>query len=509
MTDRRDIVVVGAGHNGLVAACYLARAGFEVEVLERDSVVGGAVSTVERWPGVFVDRGSTLHVMVRHTGIVEELELADAGLDYIDVDPWATAVGEDASIRFATDLDATYASIADACGRRDAEAYADFAAEWSPRVDAMLAAFHQPPTMPKLARAFWPLGRKVGAGGGELARSFLQSADSLLDAAFTDSRLRAALAWWAAQAGPAPHETGTAPMLATALLMHRRAPGRPRGGSGGLTQALAGRLERLGGRLSLGDSATRITATTVETAGGRRIESRAVVSATHIVTTLELVGDEALRRSAASRLKVGHGMGVVLRVLTDRLPPYRTVDEDVHVGMQLLVQSPGQLRTAYADYLQGQPPQDPPLLVMTPTATDRTLAPEGRHVVTVWSQWHPHRLREGPWDGVRQRETDRLVTALDKQAPGFASSVLATHLQTPADLESELDLRAGNVMHLDMTLDAMFTLRPLPEWSGYRGPNGVFLCGASTHPGGGVSGASGRNAAAVVIRHLRRRRRKA
>jgi phytoene dehydrogenase-like protein len=501
-------VVVGAGHNGLVAACYLARAGLDVEVVERDTVVGGAVSTVERWPGVFVDRGSTMHVMVRHTGIVEELELADAGLDYIDADPWATAVFGDSSIRFATDLDATYASIANTCGRRDADAYADFAAGWSPRVDAMLAAFHQPPTVPKLARAFWPLGRRARTDGGEIARSFLQSADTLLDATFTDARLRASLAWWAAQAGPAPHEIGTAPMLATALLMHRRAPGHPRGGSGGLTRALAHRLATSGGTVSTGDAATRITATTVETTGGRRIESRAVVCATHIATTLDLLGNEALRRRATGRLKLGHGMGVALRVLTDRLPPYDATGDDVHVGMQLLVRRGGQLRAAYADYLQGQPPRDPPLLVMTPTATDPTLTPDGRHVVTIWSQWHPYRLSEGTWEGARDRETERLVTALDKHAPGFASSVHATHLQTPPDLESELDLRGGNVMHLDMTLDAMFALRPLPEWSGYRGPNGVFVCGASTHPGGGVSGASGRNVAAVVGRHLRSRRRK-
>jgi phytoene dehydrogenase-like protein len=290
--------------------------------------------------------------------------------------------------------------------------------------------------------------------------------------------------------------------------MHRRAPGRPRGGSGGLTHALARRLERLGGRLSVGDGARRITATTVETASGRRIESRAVVSAAHIVTTLELLGDESLRRRAVSRLKVGHGMGVALRVVTDRLPSYGAAVDDVHVGMQLLVRSGEQLRAAYADYLHGRAPRDPPLLVMTPTATDPSLAPEGRHVVTVWSQWHPHRLHEGTWDSVRERETDRLVAAVDGHAPGFAASVQATLLQTPADLESELDLRAGNVMHLDMTLDAMFGLRPLPEWSGYRGPDGVFLCGASTHPGGGVSGASGRNAAAVVIGHLRGRRRK-
>jgi phytoene dehydrogenase-like protein len=505
LTARRDVVVVGAGHNGLVAACYLARAGLDVEIVERDHVLGGAVSTVQRWPGVEVDRGSTLHVMVRHTGIIDELELADLGLQYVDTDPWAVAPYDDATLSFSTDVTRTCVSIRDSCGDQDAQAYADFVDRWMPRVKAMVSSFHHPPTPTRLIRAFWPLGRQARSSGGELTREFFSSADSVLDSTFRDERLKTALAWWSAQAGPAPHEVATAPLLATALLMHMRPPGRPVGGSGALTGALARRLESSGGTIRLGDGAQSVSKNSVVTVSGERIDARAVVCATHVLTMLELLDGDRYQ-DARRRLRVGTGLGMVLRVLTDRLPSYPGAGDEAHNGMQLIADSRLQLRAAYAQFLQGEVPADPPLLVMTPTATDGSLAPPGRHVVTIWTQWHPRHLRSASWDEVRERETERLIDALDRRAPGFASSVVAALLQTPLDLERELDLRGGNVMHLDMSLDAMFGLRPLPEWSAYRGPEGVYICGASTHPGGGVSGASGRSAAQAVIRDLDWRR---
>jgi phytoene dehydrogenase-like protein len=143
---------------------------------------------------------------------------------------------------------------------------------------------------------------------------------------------------------------------------------------------------------------------------------------------------------------------------------------------------------------------------MTFSAFDDTLAPPGKHTVTVWGQWHPYRLAHEDWDDIREREGDKLIAAVDKVAPGFASSVEQVHVQTPVDLERELGLLNGQVMHVEMGLDQMFTWRPLPEMSGYRLSDGLYVCGASTHPGGGVFGASGRSVAQVVLKDRRRRR---
>lgn len=509
MTPPRDVVVVGGGHNGLVAAAYLSRAGFDVEVVERDSVLGGAVSTVERWPGVRVDRGSSIHVMVRHSGIIEELRLADLGLTYDDVEPWGVLPHPDGPIRFACDLDETCESIEAACGSADAAAYHRFVTEWTPRMRAFMQAGRHRPGMWSIGRAMLPPLLRESGRAVDVAQQWLEPAEQLIRRSFRDERLRAAVAWWAAQAGPPPHEVGTAPLAGTLALLHLRPAGRPRGGSGRLCEALAARIRAEGGTIRLADPVTEVTADgggprLVRTRSGDRIAARAVVLACHVVTSARLLGDV----SAADRVRVGDGVGMVLRLLTDALPRYAAGPPGSHTAMQLLVTDLRQLRSAYGDYLRGDPPKRPPLLVMTPTATDPTLAPPGRHVVSVWTQWHPYRLSEGTWQQRRDDVADDILATFEAWAPGITASVSDRLVQTPWDLEHELGLCNGNVMHVEEALDAMFWLRPAAGWHGNRTLyRRVYLCGASTHPGGGVWGASGRTVAGMVARDLARNRR--
>ncbi|MGB8651602.1 MAG: NAD(P)/FAD-dependent oxidoreductase [Mycobacteriales bacterium] len=509
MSRHRDdrVVVVGAGHNGLVAACYLARAGLDVEVVERDTVVGGAVSTVERWPGYRVDRGSSAHIMVRHTGIVEDLDLARFGLEYQDLDPWGFAPLDDGDLTFHVDLDRTCASVEQVCGSKDADAYHRFVTDWSARNLRVFEAFQGPPTPGRLGRAMWGAGKGTGLDGLELSRQFLTSGDSLLDEHFDDERLKTALAWLGAQSGPPTHEPATADLVGWNTVMHLRPPGHPKGGSGMLSQALAARLASYGGKLRLGDGAAAVTTTGdrvtgVLTSSGEHLPAGTVVGACHVLTTLELLGNDALLHRARRTVRVGNGIGMVVRLATNDLPRYPTATPETYRALQLLAPSRQALRRAHGEWSAGLPPTEPAALAMTFSAFDDTLAPAGKHTVTVWGQWHPWELANGEtWEGIGAREADKLVAAVERYAPGFAASVEHVHVQTPVDLERELGLRQGQVMHVDMGFDQMFLWRPLPELARYRvpGARGLYLCGASTHPGGGVFGASGRSAARTVL----------
>ena len=512
-----DAIVVGAGHNGLVAACYLAQAGLDVTVVERREIVGGAVSTVERFPGYHMDVGSSAHIMIRHTGIVEELELEQAGLEYQDLDPWGYAPFGDEAIAFHVDLDRTCESIAAVCGERDAVAYHGFARDWGERNRRIFELFQSPPTTANLGRHLAGLGRSAGLRGMELSRQFLTSGDALLDAHFDDERLKTALAWLGAQAGPPTHQVATADLIGWNMLLHHRAPGHPKGGSGMLSVALAERLRQLGGTLHLGDGAARILARGgqvegVETAGGVVLSAPVVVGACHVLETVGLVGDRQFPAGWAEdfrrRARVGNGIGMVVRLACDHLPQYPAkLDGEEHRALQLLAPSRMHLRRAHGEYVAGLPPTDPAVLAMTFSAFDDTIAPTGKHNVTVWGQWHAYELSNGErWDDIGEREGTKLVEAVDRVAPGFAVGVEHMHVQTPLDLERELGLLRGNVMHLDMDLDQMFAWRPALDLSDYRTPlKGLYLTGASTHPGGGVFGASGRSTARVVLTDRHRR----
>ena len=525
MAGQYDVVIVGAGHNGLVCGCYLARAGLRVVVVEKRHIVGGAVVTEgDIFPGYAVDTCSSFHIVINALPIVAELELDRFGLEYLPMDPFGFAPFPDGtSLTFYRDLDKTCASIA-RLNPADAERYRQFITLWGKFNEPVYATFLAPPRPGPmlgsiLKRERGQLRSIMGLGdSSDLLRSILGSYTQLIDTWFTDERLKAALGWFAAQSGLGPDEPGGGEMLAWQILGHQSGVWRPRGGSGMLTQALAGCLEFHGGTVRVAAPVSEITivngrATGVRLVGGEVIQARCVISNAHVQTTmLGLVGAEHLAADLVRQIKhlrISNGMGMTIRCSADALPNYSALPmlddqpNEAHVGMQLICPTPTYLRRAFHESELGQPASAPAILGMTPTVMDPSLAPPDKHIFNVWAQWHPYALADGgSWDNIRQREAAKLLRIVDDYAPGFSSQVTGTYIKTPVDLERIGGLIRGNLMHIDMTLDQMFMFRPLPALANYTTPiTNLWLTGASMHPGGGVSGAPGYVTAHELLKH--------
>ena len=514
-----DIAIIGGGHNGLTCACYLAKAGLKVIVLERRNIVGGAVCTQEDLiEGFKIDVGSSAHIMIHLTPIVEDLELERFGLEYIDCDPFAFAPMPDGkgAVYFWKDVDKTCESIAK-ISPEDADRYKAFITEWGKLNEGVFDAFLKPPTLTNLMRHM--ILKRTSPNPADMVRKLMTSYGSLVKETFKHEGLRAAMAWMAAQSGPPPTAMASGDFLGWHSMMHRSGVKRPRGGSGMLTQAMARCLEHHGGEIRLEAEVEQIevdgtTAGAIVISGGERIEAKRIVSNAHVYTTfLGLIGRENLPAKFAERIenvRIGNGFGMIVRCAVSELPDYVAAPSngnpsDCHHGLQLLCPSMQYLDDSYADYLRGKPSENPGALAMTFSSVDDTLAPEGKHTLFIWGQYYPYELSTGEnWDEIEEREADKLIDVVNSYAPNVRDSIIDRFIQSPLDLERRIGLLRGNVMHVEMEFDQMFYFRPLPEISRYKTPfKNLFLTGASTHPGGGVFGASGHNTAKVVLKDIK------
>ena len=528
-TARHDAVIIGAGHNGLVAAAYLSRAGRSVLVLERRPVIGGACVTEDVWPGYRVSTAAYLCGLL-HPGIIRDLRLEQYGYEILPKDPAFFSPFPDGRALFVWKDDARTAEEIARLSPRDATAYPEYEA-FLARLSAFVEPWllRTPPDILRrslgdlagLLRFAW---QAVGLPQRDLIRSIriaTQSARDFLDGWFESPELKASLATdgvIGARGGP------STPGTAYVLFHHcmgqaagkRGLWGFVRGGMGGVTDALAAVCRRRGVEIRTNADVERIMvrdgrATGVVLTGGEEVRAGVVVSnADPKRTFLRLLPGEALPdgfRHEVDGIKT-EGVAMKINLALDGLPDFRARRgtgagpqhrATIHIGPTM-----DYIDRAWADAQLGRASTQPFLEVTIPTTYDPSLAPPGKHLVNIFVQYTPYRLAEGDWDEMKETYADRVIATLAEYAPNLPDLILHRQILSPLDLERDFSLTGGDIFHGEMTLDRLFFMRPLPGWAQYRTPvAGLYLCGSGTHPGGGVMGAPGYNAAREILRDLR------
>lgn len=501
---RATDVVVGAGHNGLVAACYLARAGRDVVVVEALDRPGGGSRTEEVLPGHRFDLHSAAHNIINMTAIPDELDLAGAGLRYIEMDPFSVAVFEDERIvRFNRSVDATVESIAEH-SRAEADEYRAFVAAGDALVQAMLPAIRgeiRRSELPKRMLALGKLFRRTSVF--DLAGPY----GTLLRRRLASDLTRAPVSAFAAHAGVGPTEPGAAAYAFWQAAYHRFGQWHGTGGAQNLTDALVTRLRSLGGELRCSAPVERIErrgdrVSAVVLEGGERIAAGTVITAIDPkAALLELLdpplGGQTGRDLSASRRS--NVVQAVVHVATTALPAYPQGRPGDWNGLQSYVDRLDDLENAWLASAAGLVPDEVPWYSFTTSAIDPTLAPEGNHTVYLACPAAPAEVRGG-WAGQADAFVESALDAVERRAPGFRDTIVGTHAWLPHDMMANERWPGAHPMVLDIALDQLGPGRPTAALSDHRTPvAGLYVSGAGTYPSGGIAGTPGRRVAQRVL----------
>jgi phytoene dehydrogenase-like protein len=511
---RYDCIVVGAGHNGLVCALYLARAGRSVLVLEAGEQVGGAAITREFAPGFQVSAGAhLLHLMPPR--LMQELNLSAHGLKFAAERLKTVALAADGGhLTLAGD------SVYGVPDLSDRAAYPRWRALMQRLANALHPALLDAP--PRLGSGEWRdgasllrLGWAVRRLGRHDMRELLRIAGmcvhDLLEEHFSSPLLRGALAFDAVLGSNlGPRSPGTV----LSLLYRMAAPGgpealtQPEGGLGAVTRALGRAATATGAELRTNAAVARIQmradrVSGVTLASGEEIAAPVVISNADPRTTfLGLLGSEHLDAGFVRRIAQlrSRGLAAKVHLALDALPQLRDLDPEALRGRLLVAPSPDYVEDAYNHAKYREYSAAPALEVTVPTLADPALAPAGRHVMSVIAQYVPYDLA-GCWPQQREGFIKRVIDTLAVYAPQLPASVCGSKLLTPVDIEREFRISGGHWHHAELAFDQFFLVRPVPGAAQYRTPvPGLFLCGAGCQPGGGVMGLAGRNAARQVMR---------
>ena len=518
-----DVIVIGAGHNGLTAAAYLARAGKRVLMLERRHLVGGCAVTEELWPGFRVSRASYVAGLLRPT-VITDLRLAEHGLTLLPRDPSSFTVEPGSrGLVLGPDLGASceeirYYSAADAKRYPDYETFLEkIALAIDPLIDT------PPPEADGLGwRDVKSLLAMAGRGcslGARLPRALRMlngAAAPILSSWFDSEPLLTTLATDAIiGAWAAPSSQGTGYVLLHHVMGethgNRGTWAYARGGMGAISTAIASAARGYGVEIRCATRVERIKtrdgrATGVVLEGGDEVDAPIIVSnADPKVTLLDLLGPDDLPEPVMQGIEQLDFRSPVMKInlALDRLPEFAArpgagpeLRGTIHLGATRMQA----LEDSFAEAQAGSLPQQPMIEMTIPSTLDDSLAPPGKHVASLFIQHVPYTPRDAAWEQARDEFADRIFSLVDQVAPGFSDSVIHRDVLAPPDLERVFGITGGNIFHGAMTPDRLFFKRPLPGLRRYRTPvEGLYMCGAGMHPGGGVMGACGRNAANVIL----------
>ncbi len=532
-----DVVIIGAGHNGLTCAAYLLKAGYSVLLLEKRSVPGGAATTEEvmpqEAPGFKFNLCAIDHEFIHLGPVVEELELEKYGLEYLWCDPVVFCPHPDGKYFLAhKSIEKTCAEIA-RYSERDARKYAEFTDYWQRVTKAITPMFNAPPKsiIDIIGNYGWKnVQELISVVGGvdkalDWIRNMLTSPEDILNEWFDSEFLKAPLARLASEFGAPPSQKTIA--IGAMMMSMRHNPGmaRPRGGTGALVKALLKLVKSKGGVVLTDQHVEQVLvddgrAVGVRVAGGKEYRAHKGVISNIDARRLFLQmvdpadinsADPNLRERVERRIVNNNETILKIDCALSEVPRFERFDhkEEYLIGSVLIADSVAHVEQAHSLAMMGIiPDSNPSMYLDVPTVLDPTMAPDGKH--TLWIEFFaPYQiagaqgtgLKGTGWtDELKNKVADRVIDKLADYAPNIKNSIMARRVESPAELGERLGAYKGNYYHIDMSLDQMIFFRPLPEIANYKTPiDNLYLTGAGTHPGGSISGMPGRNCARVFL----------